>query len=393
MLAATPFLGRLAALDGTLAIILKIAATAVVFLDIATVANPVETQRNQTLLRIAFRAFRVVILERRVWSDTGGVGQFDFGVRHFQIVRAELVFEMHQCGLAYMCLVALLGIAGCNIHTLLLGQLGSSFSLLGVGELLFTCLGRLLSFFHGSLHTRRITMLLIAAHRLPTRHHLTGGCFRIVRTRNRGHYKPAGRFRTCQHLHIVGMHTAADHHRKFACRANRIDLLLVKRMSGTVVAAHGSLRLGSGHMQRAGADVIDAAVRQLVDELHQAFGFGGQANDGVLAEQCAGFTRLHIGLTNMYTVHFDALVAGLPHHVHAVVDHERHGIGLAVIFDDLRDVACHFGDVLRIRVLSSQLDERRAPAQRVIYHIRHRPALAILRADHKIRAHVETVAH
>ena len=236
-------------------------------------------------------------------------------------------------------------------------------------------------------------MLRVAAHRLPARHHFAGGRFRIVGTGDRGHHEPSGRLRTGQHLHIVGMHTAADHHRKFACRANRIDLLLVKRMSGTVVATHGSLRLGGGHMQRAGADVIDAAVRQLVDELHQAFGLGGQANDGVLAEQCAGLARLHIGLADVHAVHFDALVAGLPHHVHAVVDHESHGIGLAVVFDDLRDIAGHFGDVLRIRVLGSQLDERRAPTQRVIHHIRHRPALAILRADHKIRAHVETAAH
>ena len=63
------------------------------------------------------------------------------------------------------------------------------------------------------------------------------------------------------------------------------------------------------------------------------------------------------------------------------------------VLDDLRDIAGHFGDILRIRVLGAQLDERRAPTQRVIHHIRHRPALAILRTDHEIRAHIKAVAH
>ena len=120
---------------------------------------------------------------------------------------------------------------------------------------------------------------------------------------------------------------------------------------------------------------------------------GGQAHDGILAEQRASLLRFHIGLADMHAIHLDALVARLPHHIHAVVDHKRHGIGLAAVLDDLRDIAGHFGDILRIRVLGAQLDERRAPTQRVIHHIRHRPALAILRTDHEIRAHIKAVAH
>ena len=108
---------------------------------------------------------------------------------------------------------------------------------------------------------------------------------------------------------------------------------------------------GGGHMQRAGADVVDAAARQLVDKLHQTFGLGGQADDGVLAEQRASFLRFHIGLADMHAIHrFDALVARLPYHIHVRSSiTKRHGIGLCVVLDDLRDVAGHFGDILRIR--------------------------------------------
>ena len=102
--------------------------------------------------------------------------------------------------------------------------------------------------YDGLLHTRRIAVLRVAAHRLPARHHFAGGRFRIVGTGDRGHHEPAGRLRTGQHLHIVGMYAAADHYRELARRANRVDLFLVKRVPGTVVAAHGSLRLGGGHM-------------------------------------------------------------------------------------------------------------------------------------------------
>ena len=44
--------------------------------------------------------------------------------------------------------VTLLGIACRDVYTLLLGQLGRGLRLLGVGELLLTCLGRLFGLFH-----------------------------------------------------------------------------------------------------------------------------------------------------------------------------------------------------------------------------------------------------
>ena len=77
-------------------------------------------------------------------------------------------------------------------------------------------------------------------------------------------------------------------------------------------------------MQRTGANVVDAAVGQLVDEPNEAFGLSRQTHDGLVAEQGAGFARLHVGLADVHTVHLDALAAGLPHHVGAVVDHEGH---------------------------------------------------------------------
>ena len=120
---------------------------------------------------------------------------------------------------------------------------------------------------------------------------------------------------------------------------------------------------------------------------------GGQAHDGFLAKQRAGFTRFHIGLPDMHAVDLDALVTGLPDHIHTVVDHEGHGIGLVVVFDDLRDVLCHERQILGVRILGTQLDEGCAPTQRVIDHVRDGTALAVLRADHEVRAHVETVAH
>ena len=189
------------------------------------------------------------------------------------------------------------------------------------------------------------------------------------------------------------MHAAADHYREIACRADGVDLFLVKRVAGAVVAAHGGFGLGGGDVQRAGADVVDAACRQFVDELDQAFGFRGQADDGVLAEQRAGFARFHIGLADMHAVHFDALVASLPDHVHAVVDYERHRVGLIVVLDDLRDVACGFGKFLGVHLLGTQLDEGGAATQGVVHHVGDRSALAILRAYDEVGAQIETVAH
>ncbi len=392
VLAAAPLLGRLAALDGALAIVLEVATPALVLLHVAAVADPVETQRGQALLRVALRAFGVVVLERRVRAFARRVGKLDLGVRHLKIVGAELVLEVNRRGLADVRLVTLLGIARRDVHALLLGQLGGRFRLLGVGELLLVLLGRLVGGLAG-LHTRCVAVFPIAAHGLPARHHIAGSGFRIVGSGDRGDHEPTCGLRLCQHLHVVGGHAAAHHHGEFAGGADRVDLLLVEGVSGTVVAADGSLRLGGGDMQRAGADVVDAAVRQLVDELHEAFGFGGKAYDGLVAEQRTRLTRLHVGLPDVHAIDLDAFVARLPHHIHAVVDDERHGIGFAVVFDDLRDVLRHHRDVLGVRVLGAQLDERRPAAQRVIDHIRDRTALAVLRAYYEVGAHVETVSH
>ena len=189
------------------------------------------------------------------------------------------------------------------------------------------------------------------------------------------------------------MDATADHDRKFACRADRVDLLLIKRVPGTVVASYGRFWLGGGYMQRTGSDVVDAAVRQLVDELDEAFGFGRQTHDGIFAEQRACFARFHIGLPDVHAVNLDAFAAGLPDHVHAVVDHECHGIRLIVVFDDLRDITRHVGKILRVSVFGAQLDEACAPAQCVIDDVGDRSAFAILWSYHKIGAQVEAVSH
>ena len=192
MLATTPFLGGLATFDGALTIVLEIASTTLILLDVAAVTDPVETQRSQALLRIAFRTFGVVILEWCVRSDARSVGQFDFGVRHLQIVGTEFVFEMHRRGLTNMRLVALLGIARRDVDALLLGKLGCGLGFFGVGEPLLACFYWLLGFLR-ALHTWRVAMPHIAAHRLPACHHLAGRRFRVVGSCDCGHHEPACR--------------------------------------------------------------------------------------------------------------------------------------------------------------------------------------------------------
>ena len=86
----------------------------------------------------------------------------------------------------------------------------------------------------------------------------------------------------------------------------------------------------------------------------------------IFAKQCTGFARFHIGLSDVHAVNLDAFAAGLPDHVHTVVDHECHGIRLIVVFDDLRDITRHVGEILRVSVFDAQLDEACAPAQCVI---------------------------
>ena len=146
-------------------------------------------------------------------------------------------------------------------------------------------------------------------------------------------------------------------------------------------------------MQWCRTDIVDAAVGQFVDEFDQAFRFGGQAHDGIFAKQCTGFARFHIGLSDVHAVNLDAFAAGLPDHVHTVVDHECHGIRLIVVFDDLRDITRHVGEILRVSVFDAQLDEACAPAQCVIDDVGDRSAFAILWSYHKIGVQVEAVSH
>jgi len=86
-------------------------------------------------------------------------------------------------------------------------------------------------------------------------------------------------------------------------------------------------------------------------------------------------------------------VGALPHHVGAVVDHEGHGVGLLVVLDDLRDVAGHLGQLRGVGALGSQLNEGGAAMQGLIDHLGQRPVLAVLGADHEVRAQVERIAH
>ena len=302
-----------------------------------------------------------------------------------------------------MRLVALLGAACGDVHALLLGELLRVLGLLGVGELLFGvfaagCGGAFL----GGLgvggggvghNARSVAVLLVAADGFPAFDHGARGFFRVLGTGDGGDREPAGGLGAGEHGHVGCGHAAAHDHREFAGNADGVDLSRVQRLAGAVVAAHGSLGFGGGDVQRAGTDVVDAAVGQLIDELDQALGFGGQAHDGLVAEQGAGFTRLHVGLADVHAVHLDALAAGLPHYVGTVVDYKGHGIGLFVVLDDLRDVAGHVGQLGSVGLLGTQLDEGRAAAQGLIHHVGQRTAFAVVGAHHEVRGQVKTVAH
>ena len=122
MFAATPLFGRLATLDGSLAVVGQVAFAALVFVHVPTVEDPVETQRCEPFFRVACRAFRVVIVERRVRADAGRVREFDFGVRHVKIVAAGFVFEMDALGFTDVCFVALRAATCSDVHALLFGE-------------------------------------------------------------------------------------------------------------------------------------------------------------------------------------------------------------------------------------------------------------------------------
>ena len=403
MLASTPFLGGAAALDGALAIVLKVAAAALVVLDVAAVADPVEAQGLQALLRVALGAFGVVVVERGVRAHPGGVGELDLGVGYLKVVGAVLVGERHRLGLADVRLVALLGPTGGDVDALLLGELLRVLGVLGVGELLFGGLGpgggaaflRGLRVGGGGVghDARGVSVALICAHGLPAGDHLAGGGLGVFGARDGGDREPAGGLRAGQHGHVSRGHAAADDDRELAGGADRVDLRGIQGLAGAVVAAHRGFRLGGGDVQRSGADVVDAAVGQLIDESDQGLGLSRQSHDRFVAQQGAGLARLHIALADVHAVDLDALAAGLPHHVGAVVDHEGHGVGLLVVLDDLRDVAGHLGQLRGVGALGSQLNEGGAAMQGLIDHLGQRPVLAVLGADHEVRAQVERIAH
>ena len=79
-------------------------------------------------------------------------------------------------------------------------------------------------------------------------------------------------------------------------------------------------------MQRSGADVVDAAVGQLIDESDQGLGLSRQSHDRFVAQQGAGLARLHIALADVHAVDLDAQLAGGQRHVQAVVDEQGEGI-------------------------------------------------------------------
>ena len=146
-------------------------------------------------------------------------------------------------------------------------------------------------------------------------------------------------------------------------------------------------------MQRSRADIVDGAARQRIGGLDVRQGFGGQADDGVGAEQGAGLFGGHIILSDMHAVDLDAEMPALPGHVGAVVDDERHGIRLAGGVDDVGDGAGHVGQFAGIGVLGAQLDEGRAAAQRRGHHVGHRTAFGVVGADDEVGAQIETLTH
>ena len=164
-------------------------------------------------------------------------------------------------------------------------------------------------------------------------------------------------------------------------------------MLATVILDDDGIRLGGGGMQRRSADVVDAAARQFVDEFDEAFGFRAQADDGVVAEQLSRLARVHVALPDMHAVDLDTQIAALPDDVHTVVDDEGDRVGLVVVFDDLRDIPCGFGQLFGICGFVTQLDEGGAALQRVIDDIADRASLGILRPEDAVGGQVEGVPH
>ena len=147
---------------------------------------------------------------------------------------------------------------------------------------------------------RGVSVALVSAHGLPAGDHLAGGGLRVFGARDGGDREPAGGLRAGQHGHVSRGHAAADDDRELAGGADRVDLRGIQGLAGAVVAAHRGFRLGGGDVQRPGADVVDAAVGQLIDESDQGLGLSRQSHDRFVAQQGAA-SRGSISLWPMCT--------------------------------------------------------------------------------------------
>ena len=125
------------------------------------------------------------------------------------------------------------------------------------------------------------------AHGGPCLDQFAGGTFRIVRGGDRRDHEPSIGCGPGQRRHVVRVHAAADHHRIPARLAQQLRPRDAERVLDAVRFDRGRIRLGGGVMQRSRADIVDGAARQRIGGLDVRQGFGGQADDGVGAEQGA----------------------------------------------------------------------------------------------------------
>ena len=240
---------------------------------------------------------------------------------------------------------------------------------------------------------RRNAVPGVPAHGGPCLDQFAGGTFRIVRGGDRRDHEPSIGCGPGQRRHVVRVHAAADHHRIPARLAQQLRPRDAERVLGAVRFDRGRIRLGGGVMQRSRADIVDGAARQRIGGLDVRQGFGGQADDGVGAEQGAGLSGSHIILADVHAVDLDAEFTALPGRIDAVVDDERHGVRLAGLRDDGGDRLGHRGQIAGVGVLGAQLDEGRAPTQRRGDDIGHRTALGVIGAYDEVGTQVEAVAH
>ena len=207
---------------------------------------------------------------------------------------------------------------------------------------------------------RRNAVPGIPAHGGPCLEQFAGGAFRIVCGGDRRDHEPSGGRGPGQRRHVVRVHAAADHYRIPARLAQQLRPCDAERVLGAVRFDRGRIRLGGGVVQWSRADIVDGAVGQRVGGFDVRQGFGGQADDGVGAEQGAGLFGSHIVLADVHAVDLDAEFTALPGRIDAVVDDERHGVRLARLRDDGGDRLGHRGQIASVGVLGAQLDEGRA---------------------------------